>query len=534
MKAARKWGMALALLVAAMPVIAGCGNNNDSNSKASESPSGQPAATSTSSGEAKANGPDISKFRKLKVYTVGNFPQPDSKAVVAEINKYLKEKINAEIDFQGLPWSSWAEKMVLAYQSGEQVDLTFAPNWADFANNVAKGAFLPLDDLLAKYGQGITQSLDPRFLEGGTVDGKIYAIPTNKEIGESHTIMLRKDIVDKYGFDVNSIQTLEDLEPWLETIKEKEPAYAPIWLSGSGSDTLAYFDKTRESMKENFRYELVAGAPAVIVLDTKTDKMVISSMESDTAIYRWKLYSDWFKKGYINKDAATTKTSAEDALKAGKTWMKFGSDKPGSDKEDSSATGVELVKLKGNEPEISTASVSNSMMAIGRTSVDPERTMMLLNLLHTDPYLVNLFDFGVEGKQYVKIEGKDNFIKLPDGVATRTDTGWNPGIEWMIGNQTLTYLWDGESADKWQKFKEYNDSAHKVKSFGFNFNTDPVKTEVSVISNIIKEYRPLLETGSLDADKVLAEYNSKLKANGIEKIRTEAQKQYDEWKAKQS
>ncbi|WP_239613474.1 ABC transporter substrate-binding protein [Cohnella mopanensis] len=531
MKAAKGWGTALSLVIAMMLVISACGNND--NASSSGSPSAKPTASSQSSGDTGSGNPDISKYRKLKVYTVGNFPQKDTAAVVAEINKYLKEKINAEIDFQGLPWSSWAEKMVLAYQSGEQVDLTFAPNWSDFANNVAKGAFLPLDELLAQYGQGITQTLDPRFFEGGKVNGKIYAIPTNKEIGESHTIMLRKDMVDKYGFDVSTINTLEDLEPWLANIKEKEPGFAPIWLSGSGSDTLSYFDKTRKSIEENFRYELVAGAPAVIVLDTKMDKMVISSMENDAAIYRWKLYSDWFKKGYINKDAATTKTSTEDALKAGKTWMKFGSDKPDSDKEDSSATGIQLVKLKGNDPEMSTASISNSMMAIGRTSVDPERTMMLLNLLHTDKHLVNLFDFGVEDRQYVKLEGQDNFIKLPDGVATRADTGWAPGIEWMFGNQTLTYLWEGESADKWEKFKEYNDRAHKVKSFGFSFNTETVKTEVSVISNIIKEYRPLLETGSLDADKVLAEYNSKLKANGIEKIRAEAQKQYDEWKAKQ-
>ncbi|GIO13239.1 ABC transporter substrate-binding protein [Cohnella xylanilytica] len=530
MKVAKGWGMALASVIAAALVISGCSGNGSSSSG---SPGEEPKAGGTATADAGGAKPDISKYRKLKVYTVGNFPQKDSEAVIGEINKYLKEKINAEIDFQGLPWSSWAEKMVLAYQSGEQVDLTFAPNWADFANNVAKGAFLPLDDLLAEYGKGITDSLDPRFFDGGRVDGKIYAIPTNKEIGESHTIMFRKDLIDKYGFDVDSIHTLEDLEPWLQTIKEKEPGLAPIWLSGSGSDTLSYFDKTIPSMKENFRYELVAGAPAGIVLDTKTDKMIISSMESEAAIYRMRLYSDWFKKGYINQDAATTKTSAEDALKAGKTWMKFGSDKPDSDKEDSAATGIELVKLKGNDPEISTASVSNSMMAIGRTSVDPERTMMLLNLLHTDKHLVNLIDFGVEGRQYVKVEGKENFIKLPDGIATRADTGWAPGIEWMFGNQTLTYLWEGESPDKWEKFKEYNEKAHKVKSFGFNFNTDPVKTEVSVVSNIIKEYRPLLETGSLDADKVLAEYNGKLKANGIEKIRAEVQKQYEEWQAKQ-
>ncbi|WP_238651481.1 ABC transporter substrate-binding protein [Paenibacillus piscarius] len=530
MRTTRSSGAVLAALTAVILGITGCGGGNSGANAPSKAES---TAVATAAGTEGSTNPDTSTFRKLKVYTVGNFPQNDTKAVVDEINKYLKEKINAEIDFQGLPWSSWAEKMALAYQSGEQVDLTFAPNWADFANNVAKGAFLPLDELLDKYGQGIKETLDPRFFDGGKVDGKIYAIPTNKEIGESHTIMFRKDLIDKYGFDVNSIETLEDLEPWLETIKQKEPAIAPIWLSGSGSDTLGYFDKTRESMKENFRYELVAGAPAGIVLDTKTDKMVISSMESDTAIYRMKLYGDWFAKGYINKDAATTKTSTEDAFKAGKTWMKFGSDKPDSDKEDSIATGIELVKLKGNEPEISTASVSNSMMAIGRTSVDPERTMMLLNLLHTDPVLVNLIDFGVEGRQYVKVEGKENFIKLPDGIATRADTGWAPGIEWMFGNQTLTYLWEGESADKWEKFKAYNESAHKVKSFGFNFNTDPVKTQVSVVSNIIKEFRPLLETGSLGVDKVLTEYNNKLKANGIEDIRAEVQKQYDAWKANQ-
>ncbi|WP_185601995.1 ABC transporter substrate-binding protein [Paenibacillus sp. 598K] len=531
MKVVKGWRMGVTLLMAMSIVAAGCSSNSGS--------TGTQNTGSTTTGETKTetgedSAPDISKFRKLKVYTVGNFPQKDSKAVVDEINKYLKEKINAEIDFQGLPWSSWAEKMTLAYQSGEQVDLTFAPNWADFANNVTKGAFLPLDELLDKYGQGIKETLDPRFLEGGTVDGTIYAIPTNKEIGESHTIMFKKELIDKYGFDVNTINTLEDIEPWLETIKKNEPGIAPIWLAGSGSDTLSYFDKTKVSMAENFRYELVAGAPAVILLDTKEDKMVVSTMESDAAIYRIKLYHDWYKKGYINQDAATTKTSAEDALKAGKTWMKFGSDKPDSDKEDSLATGIELVKLKGNEPEISTASVSNSMMAIGRTSVDPERTMMLLNLLHTDPHLVNLIDFGVEGRQYEKVEGQDNFIRLPEGVASRVDTGWAPGIEWMFGNQTLTYLWEGESADKWEKFKAYNESAHKVKSFGFNFNTEPVKTEVSVISNIVKEYRPILETGTLDADKVLKEYNDKLKANGIEKIRAEAQKQYDEWKAKQS
>lgn len=122
MKVTKGLGKTLAGLTVAMLVMSGCSTNSGS----SGSPNAEPLSTSKPSEEigSSTSNPDTSTYRKLKVYTVGNFPQNDSKAVVAEINKYLKEKINAEIDFQGLPWSSWAEKMALAYQSGEQVDLT--------------------------------------------------------------------------------------------------------------------------------------------------------------------------------------------------------------------------------------------------------------------------------------------------------------------------------------------------------------------------------------------------------------------------
>jgi putative aldouronate transport system substrate-binding protein len=43
------------------------------------------------------------------------------------------------------------------------------------------------------------------------------------------------------------------------------------------------------------------------------------------------------------------------------------------------------------------------------------------------------------------------------------------------------------------------------------------------------QYKVGLETGTLDPDKYLPEFISKLKASGIEKIIAEKHKQLDEW-----
>lgn len=40
--------------------------------------------------------------------------------------------------------------------------------------------------------------------------------------------VFKKDLVEKYNFDYKSVQTLKDLEPYLETLKENEPGITPV------------------------------------------------------------------------------------------------------------------------------------------------------------------------------------------------------------------------------------------------------------------------------------------------------------------
>lgn len=150
--------------------------------------------------------------------------------------------------------------------------------------------------------------------------------------------------------------------------------------------------------------------------------------------------------------------------------------------------------------------------------------MQLMNLLYTDKDIVNLLDNGIEGKHYVK--NADGTIKAPEGV---TDTGYLFN-QWEIGNNALASVWEGTPTDIWDQIKKFNDSAIFSKALGFSFDASPVKTEVAAATNVLNQYKVGLESGSLDP-ALLSEFNSKLKAAGLDKIIAEKQKQLDAWAA---
>lgn len=234
----------------------------------------------------------------------------------------------------------------------------------------------------------------------------------------------------------------------------------------------------------------------------------------------------FFQKGYMNKDAATNQTMNNDAIKSGDVFSVTSALKPGKDRELAIQTGLigRLAQLALNEKTIATSETAGSMLAISSTSQDPARAMMFINLLHSDPYLNNLLNYGIEGKYYIKV--KENVIN-----PTELTKDYNPGSNWMFGNQFLNYVWDTEDPEKWDKFKEFNQNAKLSPGLGFVFDSSAVRAEIAAVVNVDRQYQTALETGSVDIDKVLPEYTGKLKAAGIERIVAEKQAQFDQFLA---
>ncbi len=77
--------------------------------------------------------------------------QEDEQKVWDKINELLVERANIKVDFKRLDWAAYDEQMKMAIAANEEFDLCFTANWSNnFYNNVSKGAFLPLGDLLKK------------------------------------------------------------------------------------------------------------------------------------------------------------------------------------------------------------------------------------------------------------------------------------------------------------------------------------------------------------------------------------------------
>ncbi|WP_169091211.1 ABC transporter substrate-binding protein [Paenibacillus sp. PL91] len=510
----QKTSMLLLMMLTIVLVVSACsGNNSKTNNNAEPT---KDTAAETDKPASTEEEPPASELKPYKISLVyPGTPQTDEKKVEEALNKLLTEKINATIDLMPIDWGAWDDKINLMIASREEVDIIFTAQWNGHANNVSKGAFLELGDLIDQYGKGIVESLDPAFLEGAKINGKNYGVPTNKELAAAGGIVYRKDVTDELGIDMSNVKTPQDLDAVYAAVKAKRPDLTPLYTT-AGAFNSHFF--------ANYDFLGDSTIPGAILKDQ--DGTTVTPMEK---IDRYKEYlnltRDYFKKGYINADAATTQVASADAWKAGTVFSTVEPMKPGKDAEIASAAGLtgKLAQIIMTEKTVATSETAGSMLGISSTSKDPARAMMLINLLHTDKEINNLLNFGIEGDHYTR---SGEII-----TATGNTANYNPGSAWMFGSQFLNYVWDTEDPDKWAKFKEFNQNAKVSPALGFVFNSEPVKAEVGALANVIRQYQRALETGSVDVDKILAEYEAKLKDAGVDKVVAEKQKQFDEFLA---
>jgi len=499
-----KKALSLLIVMALMiSVLAGC-----SGSPSAET-SGETNVENTSGegGSAKALEPV-----ELTWYFIGNGQQEDVAKVEEAANLYLDEQgLNVNLTLQCYDWGSYDQKMRTMIAAREQFDICFTSSWTNnYQQQAVKGAFVPLNDLFDQYAPKTKAMLGADFLSGSEIDGVNYAIPANKEKAHQWGFIIRKDLIEKYDFDVAKIKTLQDIEPMLKVINDNEPGmYALEALDGESPFKLLDFDRIGDD-----RY------PGVVWNDSG-DMKVFNEFESAETLKLFMTMHDYYDKGYIRKDAATV-TDFNADLTAGKIFASVKSLKPGKADEMTISTGYEWVQVEITNPVISNRDTSGSMQAISTTSDHPERAMMVLELFNTDDYFNNLINFGIENTHYVKTEGA---IIKPGPESDK----YNPGTPWMFGNQFINYLWSNEDPQKWDKFKAFNGDATGTKTLGFIFDPAKVKNEIAACNNVWGQFVPALETGTVDPDEYLPKAIEAFKEAGADKIIAEKQRQLDAW-----
>jgi putative aldouronate transport system substrate-binding protein len=448
---------------------------------------------------------------------VWNFPLsaiPQDMATVQEaVNKITKAKINATVKLQPQTFADYVQKMNTTVAAGENFDIAWVSNWNwDYVTNQSKGAFIPLDDLMGKYAPTLAKTM-PQFVWDATkISGKIYAIPNYQTVTNKQGFLIQKRFADKYNLDVNSIKKIEDLEPFLAKVK-----------AGESKDVVPFLMDRIGRFGNMYRGYGLEGIASVVGIDLAKPDKVVNLYETPQFVQYLDLMKSWKDKGYINENAATLKNKA-DIEKTGNAVVQVHNVlKPGVETQFKTANGgQDVIAIPTTDVWTGTGSIITTMQAISKTSKNPERAMMFINLLNTDKELYNTISFGIEGKHYTK--NADNTIKI------NKEAGYVPNASWVFGNTFNGLIVEGTDANVVAQTQKENESAKPSPLIGFKFVPAAVSAEIANITTVIDQYNPGLSTGTVAASQQLKEFQDKLKSAGVDKVIAEAQKQLDEWK----
>lgn len=498
-------------------LLAGCGNNSSSKTESttnSETATGDTATGDTA--EASAGNLDTSKEVNLVMYVIGD--RPAGQDVNDEnFNKILKEKLNSTLTLNWIPWSDYGNKYPLLFSSGEQFDIAYSATWLNFTSLAQKGAFMNLDELWPTYAPKNFAATTDNAKKQTTIDSHYYGVPTLLATYGAYGPIYRTDIMEGTNWD-GKMETFEDIEAYCDIVKEKNPELEPLDIYSAGSewdDTYMWslgYQSTKGTTNDFLFYD-----------PTQENPKLLTYYESEETPVFLEMMNRWNEKGFFTKSALSDTDSTK--LQNGKAALRthnvdnlanYATIHPEYNLEYSN-----MVKYMKHLP------YTQDTMVISNTSQNPERAMALWDLITNDQDVFDAFYYGLLDTTY-NLNEKGQYSITDSNLYAVTD---------MWAARTSDFNRDiagtPDSYNEWkQRFEDSiaaDDTAEKYSSF--SLDTSSIETEYAACLSAHQQYWWPLELGYTDAKTGLAEYQEKMQAAGIDKVREELQKQLDKYVA---
>ena len=540
---------ALCLLLAmimVLSILAGC------TSKPAETPdtpaTSEPAADNTANTpeEQPAEQPEEPALEQktIQLMITGAGKQANSDKVWAAFNEQLQQYVpNTTVEFIDVPFEEYSEKFTQVLASGEGVDLAWTGWLIDKPTNINDGNLMPLDDLLAEYGQGIVDTLGEEVVEihRNAADGKLYYLPSWQGLcGDRRGWLVVTEIAELAG-DTWIEDTEAALNKWRNNYSEGTEAFQAVldqatkYLAaakeagklGAGINTGRVFGW---SMYNGTRSNPgVGGAEIGIPFEDNTFTVIDGVASEHYKLYA-KTMADWYKEGYIRSDIMSVDTSTLTMPKNGEitdTTYVFSCDPYLTEADQDAATadaGMDMTYLPVEE-NASLILGGDTSYAIPYCADEPERAMMVLNAIYSQPDLYNTLIYGIEGEDYTK---------NADGTITTSYVGASPtaddsyGIQrWIIGSCKNALINNGTDPNYYADLEALEETARVNPFMNFTFDRTNVEGICASILNVYYEYGPQIDNGVAgdNWEELYNNYMAARKDAGIEELVTEFQNQ---------
>ena len=496
-------------------MLVGCGNSAATESAATGDTTAATTEAAADTTEAAADTAATGDKVVINVYRDSfNIASPDSAEVEAiqnAINEYIADKINVEIKLTDIGSGEFKDKANLALSNGE-INLLWTASWMETINcdNLVKqNAVYDLTDLLP--GSALYDSIPAWVWDASAYDGKSYFVSCYKESAEGYDIMFRSDLVEKYGWDIASVKTLKDLEPMLEDCKAEGLKY-PYLTQKTAMFHRYYLNDFDFILQDD-----------LIGVDRATDT-VVNLVQTPQFKDFSTLMCEWAEKGYLSEDDVT-KTTTDTTTQTQDWGISWWTTVPNNEEADTRyGQAVEMTPITNKYSHSTTTLGSCFAVTSNSTEEQAKACVDFLGLLYTDKALADLYTFGIEGVDY---------DRNADGAIVKKGDMYNHSA-WESCSVLNLSLEEGEPADKVDLYKAFNDSSESSCASGFRFDRTNVEAQYTACLSVFDEYGYVLENGgyaSADVESIIADYQAALDDAGYQDVLTEAQTQYEAWKA---
>lgn len=440
--------------------------------------------------------------------------QPDREAVEEAINEAILKHVDAKITFKGVDLSN-SEQTNLLLASGEPADILMYANTTTIRNMALRGQILSLDELAPTYGKEALEST-AGFEKSCYVDGSLYGLTTFRDLASSNGVNCRTDWLEETGMKAEDIKTWDDVETLFDKVKENHPD-AYMATANPGSPILNYVE---------VRYDAIVSAVGCRMDDNDGHIDIVNIYGTDDYKELAERAYKWNQKGYFPPDPTTQTVPVNDWIQMDQGFAGLVGVHPGMPYEIKLSTGKDITTIPIEHNAMKGESCAWFQWLIPSQCVAPEKAMAIINLLYSDPEIVNLYLYGIEGKDYTFADEAKGLISIPD------NTGWRIGNA-VVGNSKVAYVPDFYPENIYDLWDEYNKTADLSPLFGFAFDSTSVKSEVTAVENVVSKYRTIIGCGVAEPEETMKKVNEELEAAGIQKIIDEMQKQVDEWQSSQ-
>ena len=536
----------LAMIMVLSIVLAGCSKTAETPA-ADETPAAtEPAETTdnTETPEAPEETAEPALEQKtIQLMITGAGKQANSDKVWAAFNEQLQQYVpNTTVEFIDVPFEEYSEKFSQVLASGEGVDLAWTGWLINKPQNIADGNLRPLDDLLAEYGQGIVDILGENVVEihRNAADGKLYYLPSWQGLcGERRGWLVVTEIAELAGDTWiedteaalnkwrNNYSGIEDFQAVLDQATKYLAAAKEAGKLGAGINTGRAFGWSMYNGMYSFLG--VGGAEIGITYCDGT-----FTVKDGVAGEHYKLYAktmaDWYKEGYIRSDIISVDTSTLTTPKNGEitdTTYVFSCDPYLTEADQEAAiadAGMDMTYLPIEENAYLILGGDTSY-AIPYCADEPERAMMVLNAIYSQPDLYNTLIYGIEGEDYTK---------NADGTITTSYVGASPtaddsyGIQrWIIGSCKNALINNGTDPNYYADLEALEATAQVNPFLNFTFDRTNVEGICASLLNVYYEYGPQIDNGVAgdNWEELYNNYMAARKDAGIEELVTEFQNQ---------